>query len=169
MSLVSFVKKSKLLNGHFIRHLLLLLWFYLFANIVETLSPVIKRSHFPGKDVAVFDDQTTACLAAASCKDDILVITANGEVPAEHMIEGEAVLLLKTVDDGRAVLAKDITEAAVAAFIAGDVSIDFPTEYRELRILIQDIVWIFTMIRAISPSMEGLKLFIGNITQLCGH
>ena len=52
-------------------------------------------------------------------------------------------------------LAKDITEAAVAAFIAGDVSIDFPTAYRELRILILDIVWIFNMIRAISPSMEA--------------
>ena len=40
-------------------------------------------------------------------------------------------LLLKTVDDGRAVLAKDITEAAVAAFIAGEslpLVVDFNQE-----------------------------------------
>ena len=128
---------------------------------------MIKRSHFPGKDVAVFDDQTTACLAAASCKDDILAITANGEVTAEHKIEVEAVLLLKTVDDGRAVLAKDITEAAVAAFIAGDVSIDFPTAYRELRILIYRMD--FQYDTGHQSKHGGLKLFIGNITQLCRH
>jgi len=56
----------------------------------------------------VFDDQITdaakAYLAAASSIDDIPV--------------AEAVLLLKTFDDGRGVLAEDITEAAVAAFIA---------------------------------------------------
>merc|ERR1711997_776409 len=45
--------------------------------------------------------------------------------------EGEAVLLLKTFDDGRAVLAEDITEAAVAAFIAGEslpLVVDFNQE-----------------------------------------
>merc|ERR1712228_1156134 len=81
-----------------------------------------------GKDVAVigvFPDQTTdaakAFLAAASSIDDIpFAITSSAEVAAEHKIEGEAVLLLKTFDDGRAVLAEDITEAAVAAFIAGE-------------------------------------------------
>ena len=61
----------------------------------------------------VFDGQTTdaakACLAAASSIDDIpFAITAsNVEVTAVHKIKGEAVLLLKTVDDGRAALAKD--------------------------------------------------------------
>jgi protein disulfide-isomerase A1 len=81
-----------------------------------------------GKDVAVigvFADQTTdaakAYLAAAASIDDIpFAITSSAEVAAEHKIEGEAVLLLKTFDDGRAVLAEDITEAAVAAFIAGE-------------------------------------------------
>merc|ERR1712088_535449 len=59
-----------------------------------------------------------AFLAAASSIDDIpFAITSSAEVAAEHKIEGEAVLLLKTFDDGRAVLAEDITEAAVAAFI----------------------------------------------------
>merc|ERR1711936_1019100 len=79
-----------------------------------------------GKDVAVigvFPDQTTdaakAFLAAASSIDDIpFAITSSAEVAAEHKIEGEAVLLLKTFDDGRAVLAEDITEAGVAAFLS---------------------------------------------------
>ena len=63
--------------------------------------------------IGVFADQTTdaakAYLAAASSIDDIpFPITAsNVEVTAEPKIEGEAVLLLKTVDVGRAVLAKD--------------------------------------------------------------
>merc|ERR1712032_783074 len=75
--------------------------------------------------IGVFADQTTdaakAYLAAASSIDDIpFAITSSAEVAAEHKIEGEAVLLLKTFDDGRAVLAEDITEAAVAAFIAGE-------------------------------------------------
>merc|ERR1712158_122391 len=58
-------------------------------------------------------------------------ITSSAEVAAEHKIEGEAVLLLKTFDDGRAVLAEDITEAAVAAFIAGEslpLVVDFNQE-----------------------------------------
>merc|ERR1711931_421306 len=81
-----------------------------------------------GKDVAVigvFADQTTeaakAYLAAASAIDDIpFAITSSAEVAAEHKIEGEAVLLLKTFDDGRAVLSEGITEEAVASFIAGE-------------------------------------------------
>merc|ERR1712121_623291 len=92
-----------------------------------------------GKDVAVigvFADQTTdaakAYLAAASAIDDIpFAITSSAEVAAEHKIEGEAVLLLKTFDDGRAVLAEDITEAAVAAFVAGEslpLVVDFNQE-----------------------------------------
>ena len=100
---------------------------------------VIKRSRISGKDVAVigvFADQTTdaakAYLAAASSIDDIpFAITSSAEVAAEHKIEGEAVLLLKTFDDGRAVLAEDITEAAVAAFIAGEslpLVVDFNQE-----------------------------------------
>merc|ERR1711990_1284133 len=76
-----------------------------------------------GKDVAVigvFADQTTdaakAYLAAASAIDDIpFAITSSAEVAAEHKIEGEAVLLLKTFDDGRAVLSEGITEEAVAS------------------------------------------------------
>merc|ERR1712241_1499336 len=92
-----------------------------------------------GKDVAVigvFADQTTdaakAFLAAAANIDDIpFAITSSAEVAAEHKIEGEAVLLLKTFDDGRAVLSEGITEEAVAAFIAGEslpLGVDFNQE-----------------------------------------
>merc|ERR1711953_1589801 len=56
---------------------------------------------------------------------------ASVEVAAEHKIEGEAVLLLKTFDDGRAVLSEGITEEAVASFIAGEslpLVVDFNQE-----------------------------------------
>merc|ERR1712190_29673 len=92
-----------------------------------------------GKDVAVigvFADQTTdaakAFLAAAANIDDIpFAITSSAEVAAEYKIEGEAVLLLKTFDDGRAVLSEGITEEAVASFIAGEslpLVVDFNQE-----------------------------------------
>merc|ERR1712012_739104 len=92
-----------------------------------------------GKDVAVigvFADQTTdaakAFLAAAANIDDIpFAITSSAEVAAEHKIEGEAVLLLKTFDDGRAVLSEGITEEAVASSIAGEslpLVVDFNQE-----------------------------------------
>ena len=69
-----------------------------------------------GKDVAVigvFADQTKdaakAYLAPAAANIDYIpfAITSSAEVAAEHKIEGEAVRLLKTFDDGRAVLASD--------------------------------------------------------------
>merc|ERR1712156_892835 len=96
-----------------------------------------------GKDVAVigvFADQTTdaakAFLAAAANIDDIpFAITSSAEVAAEHKIEGEAVLLLKTFDDGRAVLSEGITEEAVASFIAGEslpLVVDFNQETSSL-------------------------------------
>merc|ERR1712180_209782 len=75
-----------------------------------------------GKDVAVigvFADQTTDAAKAFLA------------VAAERMIEGEAVLLLKTFDDGRAVLSEGITEEAVASFIAGEslpLVVDFNQE-----------------------------------------
>jgi len=86
--------------------------------------------------IGVFADQTTdaakAFLAAAANIDDIpFAITSSAEVAAEHKIEGEAVLLLKTFDDGRAVLSEGITEEAVASFIAGEslpLVVDFNQE-----------------------------------------
>jgi len=94
-----------------------------------TLATVEEATAFvAGKDVAVigvFADQTTeaalAFLATASAMDDIqFAITSSAEVAAEHKVEGEAVLLLKTFDEGRAVLAEGITEEAVAAFVSSE-------------------------------------------------
>merc|ERR1711884_203607 len=103
------------------------------------LAKVEATAFVAGKDVAVigvFADQTTdaakAFLAAAANIDDIpFAITSSAEVAAEHKIEGEAVLLLKTFDDGRAVLSEGITEEAVASFIAGEslpLVVDFNQE-----------------------------------------
>merc|ERR1712154_717761 len=77
-------------------------------------------------------DAAKAFLAAAANIDDIpFAITSSAEVAAEHKIEGEAVLLLKTFDDGRVVLSEGITEEAVASFIAGEslpLVVDFNQE-----------------------------------------
>merc|ERR1712228_549481 len=124
-----------------------------------------------GKDVAVigvFADQTTdaakAYLAAASSIDDIpFAITSSAEVAAEHKIEGEAVLLLKTFDDGRAVLAEDITEAAVAAFIAGEslpLVVDFNQETAQ-KIFSGDIKsHLLAFLQGIAKENKGKMLFV---------
>jgi protein disulfide-isomerase A1 len=94
-----------------------------------TLATVEEAAAFTaGKDVSVigfFADETTdaakAFLAVAGNMDEIqFAITGNAEVAAEHKVEGEAVLLLKTFDDGRAVLAEGITEESVAAFVTSE-------------------------------------------------
>ena len=94
-----------------------------------TLATVEEATAFTtGKDVSVigfFADETTdaakAFLAAASNMDDFqFAITSSPEVAAEHKVEGEAVLLLKTFDDGRAVLSEDITEEAVVLFVSSE-------------------------------------------------
>merc|ERR1712080_78586 len=73
-----------------------------------------------------------AFLEAASNLDDFqFAITSSPEVATEYKVEGEAVLLLKTFDDGRAVLSEGITEEAVASFIAGEslpLVVDFNQE-----------------------------------------
>merc|ERR1712055_1210782 len=81
-----------------------------------------------GKEVSIigfFADQTTeaakAYLAAASNLDDFqFAISSSPEVAAEYKIEGEAVLLLKTFDDGKAVLSEGITEEAVSKFVSSE-------------------------------------------------
>ena len=94
-----------------------------------TLATVEEATAFTtGKDVSVigfFADETTdaakAFLAAASNMDDFqFAITSSPEVAAEHKVEGEAVLLLKTFDDGRAVLSEGITEEAVVLFVSSE-------------------------------------------------
>merc|ERR1711970_1131756 len=92
-----------------------------------------------GKDVAVigvFADQTTDAakgyLAAAGMMDDFeFGITGDDAVFAEYGVEGEAVLLLKDFDDGKAVLSEGITEESVAAFVSSEslpLVIDFNHE-----------------------------------------
>merc|ERR1712080_155383 len=73
-----------------------------------------------------------AFLEAASNLDDFqFAITSSPEVATEYKVEGEAVLLLKTFDGGRAVLSEGITEAAVASFVASEslpLVVDFNQE-----------------------------------------
>merc|ERR1719445_2667875 len=81
-----------------------------------------------GKDVAVigyFADQTvdaaTAFLSVAGSLDDFqFAITSSPEVAAEHKLEGDSVLLLKTFDDGKAVLSEGITEEAITMFVSSE-------------------------------------------------
>merc|ERR1711934_739413 len=105
-----------------------------------TVSTVEEAAAFTaGKDVSIigyFADQTseaaTAYLAAASNLDDFqFAITSSAEVAAEHKLEGDAVLLLKTFDDGKAVLTEGITEEAIAAFVGSEslpLVVDFNQE-----------------------------------------
>jgi len=81
-----------------------------------------------GKSVAIigfFDDETSdgakAFLAVASSMDDFqFAITSNPEVRAEYNVEGEAVVLIKDFDDGRADLTEGLTEAALTAFVSAE-------------------------------------------------
>jgi len=81
-----------------------------------------------GKSVAIigfFDDETSdgakAFLAVASSMDDFqFAITSNPEVRAEYNVEGEAVVLIKDFDDGRADLTEGLTESALTAFVTAE-------------------------------------------------
>ena len=58
-------------------------------------------------------------------------ITGDEAVAAEYGVEGEAVVLLKKFDDGKAVLAEGITEEAVLKFVSSEalpLVIDFNHE-----------------------------------------
>jgi protein disulfide-isomerase A1 len=97
--------------------------------IYVTVASVEEAATFTaGKDVSIigfFADQTTdaakAYLAAATNLNDFqFAISSALEVAAEYKIEGEAVLLLRTFDDRRAVLTEGINEESVAAFVASE-------------------------------------------------
>ena len=92
-----------------------------------------------GKPVAIigfFKDETTdaakAFLSAAGSMDDFeFAIAGDDAIAAEYGVEGEAILLLKDFDDGKAVLSEGITEEAVVAFISSEslpLVIDFNHE-----------------------------------------
>merc|ERR1712061_784856 len=97
------------------------------------------KAFVEGKDVAVigcFADQTTdgakGFLGAASSMDDIpFGITGDETVCSEHGVSGEGVVVLKTFDDGKAILAEDLTEENIAKFITAEslpLVIDFNHE-----------------------------------------
>merc|ERR1712179_627201 len=97
------------------------------------------KAYTEGKSVSIigfFKDQTTdgakGYLAAAGMMDDFeFGITGDDAVFAEYGVEGEAVLLLKDFDDGKAVLSEGITEESVAAFVSSEslpLVIDFNHE-----------------------------------------
>merc|ERR1711872_40214 len=97
------------------------------------------KAYTEGKSVSIigfFKDETTDAakgyLAAAGMMDDFeFGITGDDAVFAEYGIEGEAVLLLKDFDDGKAVLSEGITEEAVAKFVSSEslpLVIDFNHE-----------------------------------------
>merc|ERR1711970_447271 len=95
----------------------------------KTLASVDDaKAYTEGKSVSIigfFKDQTTDAakgyLAAAGMMDDFeFGITGDDAVFAEYGVEGEAVLLLKDFDDGKAVLSEGITEESVAAFVSSE-------------------------------------------------
>ena len=82
------------------------------------------KAYTEGKSVSIigfFKDETTdaakAFLAAAGGMDDFaFAITGDDAVFAEHGIEGEAVLLLKDFDDGKAVLSEGVSDNILSIF-----------------------------------------------------
>merc|ERR1712106_1151178 len=96
-------------------------------------------AYVAGKPVAIigfFKDETTdaakAFLSAAGSMDDFeFAIAGDDAIAAEYGVEGEAILLLKDFDDGKAVPSEGITEEAVVAFISSEslpLVIDFNHE-----------------------------------------
>merc|ERR1711994_303546 len=106
----------------------------------KTLSGAEDAKAFvEGKTVAVigcFADETTdgakAFLGAASSMDDIpFGITGDEAVCSEHGVSGEGVVVLKTFDDGKAILTEDLTADKIAQFISSEslpLVIDFNHE-----------------------------------------
>jgi len=95
----------------------------------KTLASLDEAKDFvAGKSVAIlgfFDDETTdaakAFLAAAGALDDFQFgISSAADVRAEYKVEGEAVVLIKDFDDGRADLSEGLTEEAITAFISAE-------------------------------------------------
>merc|ERR1712062_366413 len=97
------------------------------------------KAFVDGKTVAVlgcFKDETTdgakAFLGAASSMDDLpFGITGDEAVCSEHGVSGEGVVVLKTFDDGKAILTEDLTADKIAQFISSEslpLVIDFNHE-----------------------------------------
>merc|ERR1712128_41518 len=86
------------------------------------------KEYVTDKSVAIigfFDDETSegaqAFLSVAGSMDDFqFAITAAADVRAEYKVEGDAVVLIKDFDDGRADLTEGLTEEALTAFISSE-------------------------------------------------
>merc|ERR1712045_478379 len=106
----------------------------------KTLANADEAKAFvDGKTVAVigcFKDETTdaakAFLAVASNLDDLAFgVTGDEAVCSEYGVSGEGVVMVKTFDDGKAVLTEELTEEAVAKFVTSEslpLVIDFNHE-----------------------------------------
>merc|ERR1712212_685490 len=90
-----------------------------------------KKTGPPAKALASLEE-AKAFLAVAGAMDDFQFgITGDDTVATEYGLEGEAVLLLKDFDEGKAVLAEGITEDAVTKFVASEslpLVVDFNQE-----------------------------------------
>merc|ERR1712241_1164794 len=86
------------------------------------------KAFVEGKDVAVigcFKEESSvaakAFLGAASSMDDIpFGITGDEAVCSEYGVSGEGVVMVKTFDDGKAVLTEGLTEETVAKFVTSE-------------------------------------------------
>merc|ERR1711878_172222 len=106
----------------------------------KTLANADEAKAFvDGKTVAVigcFKDETTdaakAFLAVAPNLDDLAFgVTGDEAVCSEYGVSGEGVVMVKTFDDGKAVLTEGLTEEAVAKFVTSEslpLVIDFNHE-----------------------------------------
>merc|ERR1712214_271974 len=98
-----------------------------------------SKAFVDGKTVAVigcFKEESTvaakAFLGAASSMDDIpFGITGDEAVCSEYGVTGEGVVMVKTFDDGKAILTDDLSEENIAKFISSEslpLVIDFNHE-----------------------------------------
>merc|ERR1712226_1044893 len=102
------------------------------GRTAETIvSWVEKKTGPPAKALAGADD-AKAFLGAASSMDDIpFGITGDEAVCSEHGVSGEGVVVVKTFDDGKAILTEELTEENIAQFIGSEslpLVIDFNHE-----------------------------------------
>merc|ERR1712207_2393 len=102
------------------------------GRTAETIvSWVEKKTGPPAKTLANADD-AKAFLAVASNLDDLAFgVTGDEAVCSEYGVSGEGVVMVKTFDDGKAVLTEGLTEEAVAKFVTSEslpLVIDFNHE-----------------------------------------
>merc|ERR1712154_674965 len=130
-----------------------------------------------GKNVAVigcFSDETTdgakAFLGAASSMDDVSFgITGDEALCSEYGVSGEGVVVVKTFDDGKAILTEELTEENIAKFISSEslpLVIDFNHETAQ-KIFSGEVKSHFLMFSSAKADdhedwdKEGVKVLVG--------